>query len=657
MSAWGQLLRTELRARRGLLPLSLTGALLAPWLPWALGAAPPLRQLEGPLLLAGGPREHALQALVLLGLGWAAAGQAFARWDEDEAHPDQLLASLPLARGLCFSARLLSCLAVLLLTVLLRQLLGFTCAAVWAGAPFSAPALRLGAVEAGLALLGLCLGLRLCRWGALGWACLLFLFLGSEELERTGLLPGVSLARAAQAPPAALLAGAAVWALPALLAAGWARLRFLCDVPAFDRRRRAAPARALTGAIALLATLAAVASDRESPAFAPRVEFTRGRVTTRTSRYLFVGLAPLPRAARALVAEADQVHDRVGALLGLSLAPGERLQADLVEEGSDELRGARPGPWAGSGPGGGPSGARWSWPAFVSDGPVGAGPRAPSAARGSGSIPLELDRPGGPGLLLAAVTAEVLLDRRAGGRRGPGGRPPAWGVLRAGLVRHVAWRAAGVDPFWSRFHAAVLHARHPLGERDLFDPGHLRLTLGPEAAPALGEALVAALARRHGDAAIPRLVAALCDEPSLDGPQGTSGWEALFERAGCELTAVQEALLELLEDEVRRDPRAHLALPRLHALEDPQDQPGLRLVVVPDQDLPSGWEVLCQVQDPGEPPRRAVCLGRDGKGCWVFNVPDVAPWSGELPRVQMGLKPPADAPFRDVLWEEWTAGQ
>lgn len=626
-----ELYRAEWRARRPLLPLAVLAGLLAPWLPWALSAAPPLEQLAGSLLLAGGPREHALQALLLLGLAWLTARQAFAGGAPQA--PDELLRGLPLAPGLVFRARALSCLLVLGLALLLRQLLALGCALLLASELQGTATLGAGLGEAGVLLAGLGLGLRLVRWGGLGWSALLLLVLSGEELARTQASPALSLLALPGASAGELGAGLLLWALPAGLAAAWARVRFLgAEAPAHPGRGARLTLR-LTGALALLSTASLALADRRSPADEPRVRFPRGRVTTRTARYLFTGLSPLPRPARQLIEGADAVHDRVAGLLGISLGPGERLRATLLEEGADAPPQAPRLPLRPGAPGDGPP-----------------PPHQPEP----GAIPLELGRPGGPRLILAAATAEVLLDRRAGGRRDPVGRPPGWGVLRAGLVRHAAWRAAEVDPFWSRFHAAVLHARRPLLLDELLEPGRLLATRGRDAAPALGELLVAALARSKGEGTIPLLAAALCDHRALEGPRGVAEWRPVLQQLGTTPEELFQAVLELVEDTIPADPRAALSLPRLHALEDPQDQPGLRLVAVPDEDLPLGWEVLCRVaEESGQPPRRAVGLGRDAKGCWAFNVPDV-PWGAELPRVQLGLRPPGDAPFREPIWEEWS---
>jgi hypothetical protein len=332
----------------------------------------------------------------------------------------------------------------------------------------------------------------------------------------------------------------------------------------------------------LLLTLPLQAPPRSSP------HFTDPSLTVRTRHYVFVTRASLEALARPLIRSADASYRRVVGLLGGSREESDRLRVALTTPGE-------------------PTG-------------VVLHPRAAARAR----------------LRLALDTATQLIEEETGGQGG---------LLRQGLARYAAWRAADVDPYGSRFQLGVAHANRPLALDELLDPRQLRDTRGEQLTGPAGELLVAAVVRLHGEGVVAQLMVA-AREPT---PRGTTGWRERLAEQGLSLEQAFEEALEILEVELPADPRAALRLPRLRVLEDMSDQPGLRFVAVPEGPLPPGWTVEARVSTRRGRPLAATSAGRLPGGSHAFSSPV------ELgrPRLQVGLRPPGLEPFQETLWEEW----
>ncbi|RMG12713.1 MAG: hypothetical protein D6731_13365 [Planctomycetota bacterium] len=231
-------------------------------------------------------------------------------------------------------------------------------------------------------------------------------------------------------------------------------------------------------------------------------------------------------------------------------------------------------------------------------------------------------------------------------------------MLAAGLRRRAACEASGLDPFDGRLHAAILHSRRPVRFEDLFDAEALARRRGPESVPALGEALLEALERTVGEGARARLFAALAGLPRAPAPRSSSGrarrWSELLGALGIERADLEERFFALIEDDVPEDPRAALALPRLDVLVRMQASPaGWRVVVVPDQEVPAGWDVECRLRGRGIPSGSARRLGAQPDGSYAFFV--LARNFLFPPEVQVGLRCFAERPLLQFVWEDWQA--
>ncbi len=366
---------------------------------------------------------------------------------------------------------------------------------------------------------------------------------------------------------------------------------------------------AFLGLLAVGLPLAALAA----PATGERREGPRA--TSWTERFVFeVDLVHIERA-RPLIERADRVHDAVAAALGVAPDLPNRPSVRLV-----------------TGP-----------------------PRAEERRTA-----IRLLRPEASAFALAVESARALLQQTAGGRRlsawGPAGE-----VVGEGLCRHVALRASGLDPAWSRFQVALVHARRPIALREVFD-GRLAGARGQALVPALGEALVAAAVRLRGEAAIPRLLAALAAAPAAPprGPVGSEvAWEAVLSAATLPRAPLRERLMEVIEESPPpQDPRARAPLPRLSLAVGAQEEPlGFRLYAIPDLDVPPGWRVVCRARrrpphDPAAADAPCWPAGRDPSGARVFVVPahrfQAPPW------VQLGLTPVEPVPLLGTVWEEWS---
>jgi len=613
MSAFGPLLRAELRARRAFaLPAVFLGVVGASW---ALRG--PGRAVAGdPPLAAGGPAVGLAAGALLLALALVTVQAAFG--GARRRGTDAYLLGLPVGPGHVFGARLAACLAVLAPAPLLRAglaagHLAYTGHGSWAGLGLATAAELAQLVAfAGLAV-------TVARLGRLAWVALGVVALAAALAPATALLD-------VQAP----LAGPrpAVAAAPVLGWLGVGALGAAATGRAFGAAARAPgpvtgrASRLATAALVLLAVGLPLVVTRAAGRGAP--EFPPSAVTLRTGVFRLAADARLTGPARALAGRADAIHGRTAELLGAEsdADDDERIDLEVVDSS-----------WA-------------------------AGDLEP------GWIPVDPTRP--EGVELAALRlAEDSARRHLAGRTGwsPAAAPGGSRVLAAGLVRFAAWRASGADPFWSRFHLATVHARRPLEPRELFDADRLERTRGAEVAAPLGEALVATCVALADEGVAPRLAAALADGP----PRGEAAGRALLADLGLDPDAVWQGVLAVAEDDSWGDPRARVALPRLDPLEETQDWTDpfgvrrRRILAVPDMDVPPGWEVVCRVRflGPGAPAGAvagvSAGLERTG-GCWQFWVPGAG--LDLVLRVQLGLRPLEPRPLLDEpIWEEWATHQ
>ncbi|MGE0711468.1 MAG: hypothetical protein AB7N76_15890 [Planctomycetota bacterium] len=230
--------------------------------------------------------------------------------------------------------------------------------------------------------------------------------------------------------------------------------------------------------------------------------------------------------------------------------------------------------------------------------------------------------------------------------------------LGAGYGLRAALRASDHDPFWARFQVAVAFARGALAPEDLWDGVALERDLGRELAGPLGEAALAALARRRGEDAPRRLLAAWRTLPSAL-PYDSDACRERWTRALKPLELTPEELWSALAELVlaaRDDARSAFALPRLRLILELQDQPpGWLAIAQPDEPLPRGWRIVCRGRfDAGdrwgalEP--RPVGTGLDGLQGFHFPARDFRP----PPWVQLGLVKDDDPLLQRGLWEPWS---
>ncbi|MCO5171462.1 MAG: hypothetical protein M9894_34610 [Planctomycetes bacterium] len=602
----------EVRARA---PVALGAAALglgAGLLSWG---APALDPSQGalPLLERWRAAPAALALVLLLGLALRAArGLVGGEVGEGSDQDDDPLAALPVRPAAALAVRLAACAVVLALAPLARHLVGLAHGLVAGPAlePGRWPPLALldlAQVAAALGAAALARPLGVVAWPALGAGALALTLAGRDGLVAPALDP-LRLAAARPDLPALLVAGGWVAAagLAVALAAALARTlqdaglgRVLAAAGAYPANARLA---ALAGA--LLVVAAPLCAEPVAPARDDAL--ADDLVSARTRRYRFVYPAALAGPARALVAQADALHDAVALALGV---PPAEVDAPL------ELTLAPPG-----------EGGH-------------------EACRG-----VALDPHAAPAL--AHATAHALLARALG----PLDAEAAW-TLEEGLCERAAWQATGGDPFAPRFVAAVLHVRRPFEAEEARSRRALERARGPEAAAPLGEALVEALRRLAGDDAPLRLLGAV-GRPSREPARAR--WAAGLAALGLDAGALHHEALVVIEDTAPADPRADVDLPRLVAAPELVfDSLDLKLVAIPDVPLPPGWDVVCRVvldpDDPGAQVLPAVRLGRDPSGCWAFSRRhgQLSLRLGPPARVQLGLRPSGPGPFRGTIWEDW----
>jgi hypothetical protein len=614
---WSSLVSLELRAARSLLGLSLALGVFGP-----LAVRLALERVGGPLSatadyapgLATHPAAGPLLALLSLGLALVCVARLFPR---DPAR-DRWLEPLPLDPRALAGARVAVAAAILVAAPLARALAHLGAHALLGDWPpgFGAWAAGLLVHELGQALLHLGVAVwfaRSRRHGAF-LAGTLAAGVGLLVVQVPGVWAGYDPLRWTQAdfPQAARLGWCLAAAFALGRAVGWPGRP--TRAPSALTRGRAVPklVRALATALALALpfTVARGAISLADPA----PVFPSARVTAHTERFAFRYPASAAELARPLVTSADATLAAVAGELG-EVPAGPTLEIELA-----------PG-------------------------------RGGGAAIGLG------EEVGWQRYALAERVAEDALARRTRGRTRAWSR--ALGTLSQGIARNVAWRVSGVDPFWSRFQAAVLHSRRLLRLEELADARALVRGRGLEAAPALGEAFAEAVRLEGGPGALAKLVDAIAAARARPAPASPDAcralWEELVGATGVQAPRLEERFLEVVEDGGRDDPRGELELPRLDvALERQRGVTGWRVLAIPDRAVPPGWDVVCRVRserpslrDPATDTARR--LGRGPSGAFAFLV-RTGPFLGR-PWVQLGLRRVDPPPLAGTLWEDWSAPQ
>jgi hypothetical protein len=238
---------------------------------------------------------------------------------------------------------------------------------------------------------------------------------------------------------------------------------------------------------------------------------------TLTRHYRFSYPADEAEAALALAGEADVVFERVHALLGV--APGDVVDVDA------------------SG-----SAVNTDGTAFL------------------GRLRMRLDSDAIP--VLAHETAHVAAQRLAGAERD--WLWQAATVLSEGLASWIETqfreRAERTDE--RMLVLAAMHARRELIIEELADPLVLSRVRDENVKYAAGEALIAALVRLHGEAALPRLLQAF-DDPRLPSDLGGLPlWQSTFQLAGFDLAAVVDEFYRAVTDFAALNADRVAALPR-----------------------------------------------------------------------------------------------
>lgn len=593
------LVRAELRERGGLLLSALAAGASLGLLGLLLRRAAP----GGLLLLDRGA------ALATLAVALVAASSAVPA----SGAPGGFLAAVPLPPGLAHGARaLVATLAVLLVP------LGAALTDGLAGAP-AGPLLASAARACGL----LALALLLRPTGQLAAPIALLAALAAGALPAgldplrlplsglsLGLSPGDGLALAGGCVAALVLVALVLARRPLDPAPGLAA-DLTGEVSPWSRLN-ARTARLLAW---FLGALVLLAPDAAGGALG-RARASQGTAAATTRRYRLTYPAALEPQARSLALRADALHEVVARELGLEIGVAPEAPLELA------LAGAAP-------------------PARL--------------VRGEEVV---LDE--GAAASLVHVTTRRLFPRASGA--GPAWEPCV-AVLREGLAQSCAVRALGNDPFWTRFAAGVMHARRPVDPREVVDADALLRERGPDALPVLGEAWVEALRRLLGDDGPRRVLRALSERAGRGGSPGDgwTAWDELLRPLGTDAARVGEAFVEVIELTLLGDPRCAIALPRLRLMNEAQETVEMvRLVAIPDIDLPPGWDVECRVILGSDPPVVATRLGPDAKGCFAFAV-RVSPAmiaTGLQLRAQLGLRPLAPAARAGTLgggaiWEEW----
>jgi ABC-2 family transporter len=324
---------------------------------------------------------------------------------------------------------------------------------------------------------------------------------------------------------------------------------------------------------------------RSEAAVPPRYEFAPSPpAQTLTRHYRFSYPAHRTEAALELAGEADTVFERVHELLGL--VPGDVIDVDA----SGSMRNTH-------------------GTAFL------------------GRLRMELDSE--VLAVLAHETAHVAAQRAAGEERG--WLWQAADVLNEGLASWVETRfRERVERTDERMLVlAAMHARRELRIEELADPAVFRRVRDEELKYAAGEALIAALVRLEGEAAVPRLLRAFADPRLPSDLRGMPLWQSAFQLAGFDLGAVVDEFYRGVTDygalhaeEISALPRPRVVLVRVRnrfgamAVLDPPhaDNEALRLVVRfrpgPDSELSDYRRFPASANEPVWPEARNLSGSR-----------------------------------------------
>jgi len=238
---------------------------------------------------------------------------------------------------------------------------------------------------------------------------------------------------------------------------------------------------------------------------------------TLTAHYRISYPAHEAEAALALAAEADAVFERVHALLGVPL--GETIDVDAS----------------------------------------GSAPNTDGTAY-FGRLRMQLDSEAVA--VLAHETVHVAAQRVAGAER-----DWLWGaasVLNEGLASWIETRfRERVERTDERLLVlAAMHSRRELIVEELADPLLLERVRDPNLKYAAGEAMIAALVRLYGEAALARLLQAF-DDPRLPFDlRGLPLWQSTFQLAGFDLAAVVDEFYRGISDYAVQHADRVAALPR-----------------------------------------------------------------------------------------------
>jgi hypothetical protein len=379
-------------------------------------------------------------------------------------------------------------------------------------------------------MLGAALGrLRSLTWLAAGLAATALL-LAIERMPRAALLNPLALLDwqwtssellvdgETVAAQLAITAAAALVAWHGFVRAGKTRQPLNVSGPIASAVVGAATLGTAVVVLVLLARPAAQTPPPATAAGAGSFEFAPSPpAQTQTRHYRISYPAHEAEAALALAAEADRIFERVHVLLGVPL--GEPIDVDA----------------SGSAP-------NTHGSAFL------------------GRLRMELDSE--VDAVLAHETVHVVAQRLAGAER-----DWLWAaadVLSEGLASWVETQFRDrIERTEERLLVlAAMHARRELQIEELAAPLVFQMTRDENVKYAAGEALIAALVRLHGEAALPRLVQAF-DDPRLPSDlRGLPLWQSTFQLAGFDLGVVVNEFFRSVEEHAARNAERIAALPR-----------------------------------------------------------------------------------------------
>lgn len=456
-------------------------------------------------------------------------------------HDDRTLTfidGLPVSRSRVF---LVKC-AVMSLLVLIGPLLEIAAVAVfhWLSRGSLDRELHAGlllqafALQALLIVNGLMLGAAFGRLRSLAWAAAglvaMALVLFMDRVPRAALLDPLSLLDWQWTSTALVVDGETVWAQVAITVLA-ALIAWHGFVTAGKSRRSlnftgpvAAAAVGVVTVTIAIAVVVVMLRPWQQPAVSNEAAAAQSYrfaasppAQTATRHYRISYPAHEADAALALAEQADEVFERVHALLGVP--PGGVIDVDA----------------SGSAP-------NTHGTAFL------------------GRLRMRLDTEVLP--VLAHETAHVAAQRAAGAERD--WLWDAAGVLNEGLASWVEsrfrQRAERADE--RALVLAALHTRRELRIEELANPAVLQTVRDDNLKYAAGEAIIAALVRVYGEDALPRLLQAF-DDPRLPADlRGLPLWQSTFQLAGFDLAAVVDEFYRGIDDFATRNAARIAALPR-----------------------------------------------------------------------------------------------